>query len=276
MTSMTDQPTGAGLPAPVVAPDEYDADYYTHCCGGYEEWNASNGEKTAGVYHWALEQVGFTAGETLLDVGTGRAEVVALAAERGARLAIGIEYAAGALPLAQQTIRAHGVEANAHVMLADARRLPFPDASVDVVTMLDVVEHLAPAELAACFRDVARVLRPTGRLLVHTFPTSTIYDVTYRLQRNLLPWRRRSWPADPRNEWEHRMHVNEQSLPGLARALRAAGLTPKVEVGNWVYTDFVPSPRARRTYHLLAKVPFTARFGVSNIWAIAEPATRAS
>jgi ubiquinone/menaquinone biosynthesis C-methylase UbiE len=254
------------LPAPVVDPTVYDTDYYLHTCAGHEEWTGSDGVKVAGIFRWALGQVGFAAGETLVDIGTGRAEIVALAAEQGARQAIGIEYSADALSLARQTIAAHGVADNAHVMLADARKLPLPDASVDVVTMLDVVEHLAPAELSAALAEVARCLRPS----------STIYNVTYRIQRNVLPWRRRSWPADPRNDWEHQMHVNEQTTRRLARALRDAGLAPTVHVGKWVYADFVPSEAARRTYHLLAKLPLTARFGVANIWAIAHLAPRPS
>ena len=192
------------------------------------------------------------------------------------RIALGIEYSADALPLAQRTLDAHGVQDRAHVMLADARQLPFPDDSLDVITMLDVVEHLAPAELSACFREVARCLRPSGRLLIHTFPTTTIYDVTYRFQRNVAPWRRRTWPAEPRGELERRMHVNEQTPRRLARSLREAGLAPKVGMGKWVYTDFVPSERARKTYHRLAKRRLTARFGIGNIWAIAEPIDRSS
>lgn len=261
------------LPAPAVDPHLYDADYYVNCCAGHDEWSSSDGRRMAGIYRWALGQVGFVAGETLLDIGTGRAEMVAHAAEEGARLALGVEYSPGALPIARKTLVARGVGPNAGVMLADARRLPLRDRSLDVVTMLDVVEHLTATELAAAFAEVARCLRPTGRLLVHTSPTSTIYNVTYRLQRNLLPWRRRTWPAEPRNSYELKMHVNEQTPRRLAAALRRAGLHPEtVQLGNWVYTDHVPEA-ARGTYARLARHRLTAPLGIANLWALARPAS---
>ena len=46
--------------------------------------------------------------------------------------------------------------------------LPFPDAHLDVVTMLAVVEHLDPESLEKLFADIHRVLRPGGRLVVTT------------------------------------------------------------------------------------------------------------
>ena len=112
------------------------------------------------------------------------------------------------------------------------------------------------------------MLKPGGRILVHTFPSRTIYEVTYRLQRNLLPWRRRTWPADPRVDFERLMHVNEQTVSGLGASLRAAGFADvRSEPGTWVYDGFVPSERAKRLYHLLAKLGPLARLGVANMWA---------
>jgi predicted SAM-dependent methyltransferase len=140
------------------------------------------------------------------------------------------------------------------------------------MTMLDVVEHLSPAELAAALTEARRCLRPSGRLFIHTFPTSTVYNVTYRLQRNALPWRRRTWPANPRSAAERQMHVNEQTPRRLNDALRAAGFaTATVSLGSWVYTDFVPRAASRRTFERLARHSRTARFGVANLWAIARP-----
>ena len=46
---------------------------------------------------------------------------------------------------------------------ADIRRMPFPDGCFDVVTAMDVVEHID--DDAAAMREIARVLRPGGALL---------------------------------------------------------------------------------------------------------------
>jgi len=50
------------------------------------------------------------------------------------------------------------------VRLGEASALPFEDASFDLVTALDVVEHLD--DDAAAFREAWRVLRPGGHMLV--------------------------------------------------------------------------------------------------------------
>lgn len=266
-----DPPGGPLLPAAAVPPDAYDDHYYRSMCGGYEEWTASGGQAGAPIYSVTLDRAGFQPGQVLLDVGTGRGEMLAVAADLGARIAIGVEYAAAAVSLTAQTLQARGVTDRAHVLLADARRLPLPAACVDMVTMLDVIEHLVPAELDAALREAHRVLRPGGMLVAHTFPTRTIYDVTYRALRLVRPQWRRDWPADPRNDYEHLMHVNEQTVRGLRRSVARAGFAgADVQLGEWVYTDFLPSVRAKALYGRLSRSRLTRPLSVANVWVHAR------
>jgi SAM-dependent methyltransferase len=51
-----------------------------------------------------------------------------------------------------------------NVRLGEAANLPFDDGSFDLVTALDVVEHLD--DDVAAFREMKRVLRPGGQILV--------------------------------------------------------------------------------------------------------------
>lgn len=46
--------------------------------------------------------------------------------------------------------------------------LPFEDLYFNVVTMLAVVEHLDPNSMAILFREIHRVLRPGGRVIMTT------------------------------------------------------------------------------------------------------------
>jgi SAM-dependent methyltransferase len=93
---------------------------------------------------------------TLLDVGTGMGDIPAraraLAARRGVTLTtLGID---GAVSLARLT---HGVLDGS--ACADARRLPFPDASVDIVTCSQVLHHFEDADIPVVLRELQRVAR---------------------------------------------------------------------------------------------------------------------
>lgn len=254
------------VPAPVVAPEVYDEDYFRHGCAGSAEWSASEGTEMADIYPGMLRAAGFTAGEVVVDMGTGRGELPVLAARWGAKEAVGVEYSPAAVRLAEQTVAAHDVGDRVRVVQADARAVPLPDGHADLVLFVDVVEHLAPAELDAALRESLRILRPGGRVHIHTFPTKTMYDVTYRLLRTLA--RRRQWPADPRNDYERQMHVNEQTLTSMTAALSGAGFTRvRVSPGAWAYTDHLPEQWAQRVVRGLARFPPTARFGIADITA---------
>jgi ubiquinone/menaquinone biosynthesis C-methylase UbiE len=258
------------IPPPAVSPDVYDDDYYLTVCAGADEWRRSDGAEAALLYRGALERAGLSGGERVVDIGTGRGELLVAALELGAASAIGVEYSPAAVRLARRTLERAQAQARAQVVEADARALPLAAGDADLVTMLDVVEHLTHAELETALAEALRILRPGGRLLVHTMPNRAIYSVTYRLQRLVWPPRRRRWPADPRNDWERLMHVNEQTARRLRRSLRRAGFAPvDVRHGRWIYVDFVPGERARRTYHRLAAHRATAWLGAGDLWALA-------
>lgn len=259
------------LEPPQVSPDEYDEDYYRTACAGHDEWVESAGAGEAALYKGVLARAGIREQMTVCDIGAGRGELVALAVQHGAKWAVGVEYSAAAARLAAQSIAARDVADRAAVVLADARRLPLPDSCADLVFMIDVIEHLAPAELAATFAEAHRVLTPGGRLFAHTFPTRTIYDVTYRGMRAMARLGGRHWPADPRNDYEHRMHVNEQTRAGLRRSLRSAGFpAPDVQFGKWVHVDFVPSRRGQAALRRLARHRATAPLAVADLWVDAR------
>jgi ubiquinone/menaquinone biosynthesis C-methylase UbiE len=258
-----------GLPEPVVSPEVYTEEYFRECCAGAAEWNASDGAAVSSIYAGILRLARFRAGETVVDIGTGRGELLAVAVEQGAERAIGVEYSEAAVALAERTLAVHGVTDKAEVQLADARSVPIVENAADLVTMVDVVEHLAHAELGASLREARRILKPGGRIFIHTMPSRTLYDVTYKWQRRLVPGRSRRWPQDPRiHELEALMHVNEQTLGSLRRYLMDAGYSNvRVNVGRMVYTDFIPDEKAKRLYRVLAKLPVLNRFGIADLFA---------
>ncbi|HUO51230.1 MAG TPA: methyltransferase domain-containing protein [Gemmatimonadaceae bacterium] len=93
---------------------------------------------------------------SLLDVGTGLGDIPrraqALAARRGVALsAVGVD-------LAEALARAASGDGFA-VACADARALPFPDASVDFVTCSQLLHHFDGEEARALLRELHRVAR---------------------------------------------------------------------------------------------------------------------
>jgi len=94
-----------------------------------------------------------------LDLGCGLGAYCTRLAERGVAV-VGLDGSFGLL----RGARARG----ARVLHGDALHLPFPDRSLDFVTTIGVLHHLPgeAAQRAAC-AEIARVLRPEGRLIVH-------------------------------------------------------------------------------------------------------------
>jgi ubiquinone/menaquinone biosynthesis C-methylase UbiE len=111
------------------------------------------------------------AGESVLDVGCGTG-TLALAAKRrvGDTGAVsGVDASPDMIALA--TRKATRAGAAVTFRLGTAERLPFPDASFDVVMATLMLHHL-PASLRRDFaREALRVLEPGGRILVVDFST---------------------------------------------------------------------------------------------------------
>ncbi len=212
----------------------YTEEYFLTACEGYTEFTTSEGEHLSRRLAAAFALAEVRPGMQILDVGCGRGEILRHCAQLGAE-AYGIDYAAVAVRMSQTVVQAVGGVAPGRtaVLQADAKHLPFPANYFDRVLMFDVVEHLYPWELHQAMLEVHRVLKPDGRFIVHTAPNVWYDRYAYpvvRLVRRLMG-QGDQYPKDPRQfgvAVNQHVHVNEQSLWSLRRALRRAGFKPQV------------------------------------------------
>jgi len=119
--------------------------------------------------------------------------------------------------------------------VADGQRLPFADASFDRIICTETLEHVADTQLT--LRELARVLRPGGRLAV-SVPHLLCEAILYRLIRGHL-----EFPGGHRRVFTPRT---------LARALARAGLQPyagylrdSLEATYWILLSLLSRPPRR-------------------------------
>jgi len=256
----------------------YTEDYFLTACEGHEEYVESHGEHLSRRLSAAFAVASVEPGMRVLDVGCGRGEILRHCARLGAH-AYGIDYADVAVRMSREVARtehalrssqpqgagsaAAGVESTGQpaigVYRADAKFLPYPDAAFDRVLIFDVVEHLYPWELDAALKEVRRVLRPTGKVAIHTAPNRWYDRYAYPVVRlvRTIQGKGAQYPANPRAlnvAANVEVHVNEQDMRSLRRSLERAGFS---QVKVWL--DSPPQHRQEsRLFRLLRGVAFGA------------------
>lgn len=115
-------------------------------------------------YRWAARIV---AGREVLDVACGVGYGLEIYAAAGATAVTGADVNPEAVAAAGERYGEH-----ASVVEGDLRELPFADASFDVVTCFETIEHIEGAERG--FAELRRVLRPEGVLVISS-PNPDVY-----------------------------------------------------------------------------------------------------
>lgn len=108
-----------------------------------------------------LDLVGAVDGRSVLDIGCGDGTFAFELARRGARVT-GIDASQAMIDAAQaRAVRDH---ADVSFAVATSEQLPYAAAQFDVVTAITVLCFIDDAR--PVFREIARVLRPGGRLVI--------------------------------------------------------------------------------------------------------------
>ncbi len=119
----------------------------------------------------AVERLGLVGGEVLLDLctGTGDLALEAVSSRAAPARVLGVDIAPAMLAVARAKAEAAARRGRPPIWLAlaDVSRLPVPDASVDLVSIAFGIRNVSDTSTAV--REIARVLRPGGRVVVLEF-----------------------------------------------------------------------------------------------------------
>jgi demethylmenaquinone methyltransferase / 2-methoxy-6-polyprenyl-1,4-benzoquinol methylase len=140
---------------------------------------------------FALSQTGLRPGQRALDVAGGTGDLAAGMAKQvgAAGLVMLTDINAAMLSEGRDALIDGGFVANVRYAIADAERLPFPDASFDCVTIGFGLRNVT--DKMAALQSMGRVLKPGGQLLVLEFSRPVlpglkpIYDA---YSFTILPW----------------------------------------------------------------------------------------
>lgn len=189
-------------------------------------------------------------GERLLDIGCGDGVYTVRLADAFAQVdAIDIQQER--LALFEERLLKQPTTTPVRIRTMSAAALDYPDDTFDLVTAIEVLEHVT--ELDQALREIRRVLKPSGRLAITTpnrwFPFET---------HGVLVGGRRYPPARaPGVTWirpVHRRFSDARTFTAaeIRRALRDAGLRP-LSV-DYIMPPFDRSPTGRRIRSLTDRI----------------------
>lgn len=148
-----------------IEPGHYDAIYHERR-GIRSKW-----------HHLKFERLAAALGrfERHLDIGCGPGTFIGSLS--GGGHSTGVDIAPAQIAYAQQRYSAPNREFRA---IAPGP-LPFPEGTFDLVTMVELVEHLEESESLALLGEARRVLRPGGRLILTTPNYAAFWPILEKL-----------------------------------------------------------------------------------------------
>lgn len=186
------------------------AEFYGNTLAGIERDVAGDGHSTiagmAPVYRRAMELV---EPGRVLDVGSCFGFLALLLSRRPGTEVVASDIAAGTIGLLRAHARRQGLRLG--TLVCDGARVPLPDAAVDTVSVIHLLEHLEPEHGAAVVAEAVRLAR---RRVVLAVP----------------------FEREPNTAFGH---VRAFDLDGLAELGRASGLPFQVAEhhGGWLMLD---------------------------------------
>lgn len=255
-----------------VPADLYTRDYFLADCEGYRPFLESKGAMLSNRLASFYKRLAVRPTDRVLEIACGRGEICALLSPR-VRSVVGIDYAPSAVEICREAYPPSEYK-NLSFAVADAKKLPFPDNSFDLVYCSEFLEHVHDWELRETFKEIVRVLAPDGRLICQTEPNryfrfvSSAWSFPARLVQSLRKGRPVRFLLE-RPAGHTKFHVNEQTYWSVKRLVREHFLEAKVQT----YEMTLMMGKVLRFVfngYPLNKLPLVRRFFDREIFAYAE------
>lgn len=250
-----------------ILPEDYDENYYLEECDGFKEYLKNTNEIPQRLQ--ALMKIADIRRDMkILDVGCGRGEIIRECIREGV-FAIGIDYSMAAIKLAKKSLINKPSMNNTFLLLGDVNELPFERNYFDRVIMSDVVEHLEMTQLKKALYEIQRILKPGGKLIIHTMPNLWYYRYGYPIFRKIERLRNVHLPSNPRDRYKYPFfHINEQTPLSLYKILRNVDFTTKIFLYD--YRKYKQYPSVMRiAMRIVTSMPIIKLIFCDDIFAIA-------
>jgi len=221
-------------------PKDYNKEYFlSDYLEGYREYK--KGELSA-VKQRQLTLLDLKKGIKMLEIGFGRGELLLHSAKKGANVT-GIDFSRDAYEIAQNSLWQYH---NVNLQIADCRDLPFEDNSFERVFSGDLIEHFEYQDAILMLKEMQRVLRTGGFMLVHTAPNAFFRNYVYPLVKHLVKLidKNSVKMIDHQFYAGPQFHIHEYNLFSLKKIARKAGLT---NIQAWIDEDILRSSKHRFT-----------------------------
>lgn len=219
----------------------YTKEYFLKECDGFRQFNNSKSKVLPKRLKKIKSLASVQPGDRVLDFGCGRGEL-ALHFGKDKIHVIGIDTSEPAIKICNQTLKhwkkdIREIDQFVTFLRGELHQQNLPDNHFNLAILSDLIEHLTPETVTSALKEIKRLLKPNGRLLLHTSPNKYYIPYTGRLislihrilklsgktdnSTETIPWNIRTVlpPGLQKN-----VHVNEQSKSSLKRSLKKCGL----------------------------------------------------
>lgn len=226
-----------------IPPEEYSKDYLlSNYVEGYSEYK----KKALSVVKLKqLEMLNLKKGLSILEVGYGRGELLYHCSQKGMKVT-GIDYSEDAFEIAEELLKD---VPHSSIKVADARCIPFPPNSFDRVFAGDVIEHLNFEDGIQMLKEMQRVVKPGGFLLIHTAPNTVFTKMSYKILKFVIKIINREVFSKLESHLKKgdELHIHEYNHWSLKMAARRAELS-KAKI--WIDEDILRSGKYKLTKDL--------------------------